>query len=372
MNFKVDPDALALNLIDGEIRGRMATRNNPAKRADYIKLGIINSSSSINEFMRNYPQVFGNPKFIHSDGSNFFEEIMPIVTTSKEPQYNQIKSRMKYGCDLSEDELSQMDGFITDLYGLKDEPEIQNMVSKTETYKRSIERAWKLNENIIMKHIYRVLDYVPEKSGKVDTYVVYPNFNTHRSYQSTDNKTSLFFGKHGEKDLRKILANLSHQRVHQPMLPYKKTMTREEKEEFHAFIKFLTDKDIYHELSGGSYLEITTPKENPEVMGKIYPFWLGYRYRNAKKEGLDPVEEIKKAIERDKTYYDSMPDNSSQKALYAHYEFDKLSPEKIVAFFRERKGIDPYQFAKLDFDNKEAVYKPAYLRTKKTEEQEAR
>ena len=73
-----------------------------------------------------------------------------------------------------------------------------------------------------------------------------------------------------------------------------------EKQEYHAFIKFLADKDVYNQLTGKSYLDIVTQNENPEVMGKVYPFWLGYRYRNADRQGLDIEEEISKAIQRDK------------------------------------------------------------------------
>lgn len=365
MSFKVNPDAITLNLIGGEVRALMATRNNPEKRKEYIDIGVVNPT--INEFMRRHPKVFGSKKFIHADGSNFFEEIMPIVSETTESQVDTIKNRMRIQCDLTDSQLSEMDTFIEDLYSLKNEPVIQKMITATESYKNSIEKAWKSNESSIVRHIHKILGYVPEKNGRVETFVVYPNVNTHRTYQSSDNTTALFFGKSGEKDIKKILAHLAHQRVHQPMLPYKKSMTKADKEKFHAFIKFLTDKEIYHEISNNSSLEIVTPKENPELMGKIYPFWLGYRYRNAKKDGLKPEIEIRRRIKQDKEYFDGLPKDSRKRKLYAYYNFDSLSPEKIAAFFREKKGITPYEFAEIDFDDKSLVYKDEALKSKNSQ-----
>ena len=229
---------------------------------------------------------------------------------------------------------------------------------------------WKQNEAMIMRYIHGVLGYVPEKVGKVSTYVMYPTIDTHRSYQLSESKTFLFFGKKEESDPNKILSYLTHQAVHQPMLPYKNSMTKKEKEEFHAFIKFLTDKDVYNQLTGRSYLDIVTQNENAEVMGRVYPFWLGYRYRNADRQGLNAEEEVAKAIQRDKTYFESLPETSRKRKLYSTYEFDKLDPKKISVLFRERRGITPYEFAKLDFDNRSLVEQDSSKRKKKPNSEE--
>lgn len=361
MSFKVDGNVVAWNLLDGEVRARMATRNHPEKKKQLIESGVIGSSSEITDFILKHPEVFGSKKFIHSDGTNFFGEIVPMAPVYTGEDSEGLKTRMIFGCDLSEKEAARMGGFIKDLQGLKEKPEIKQIVSQTEAYKDSIQRAWELNERQIMSHIYGILGYVPE-SGQVDTYIVFPNFNTHRTYQNSNTRTSLFFGKPNERNINKILAHLTHQAVHQPMLPYKKSMTQAQKEKFHAFIKFLTDKEIYTSLSGKSALEIVTQKEDSELMAKIYPYWLGYRFRNAKKMGLNPAGEIEKVIDQDKKYFESLPKGSKKRALYASYEFEKLSPEKIAEFFRDKKGIDPYKFAQLDFDDKTPVYKASYLK----------
>ncbi len=363
MSFAVNKDAVVCNLISGEYRARIASRKNPEKKELYRNRRVMDTTPAITRFIQNHQGVFSNRKLIHSDGTNFFGEIVPLASLAgTESHKEMLKSRLKYEYDLSDEELPEMDRFIEDLYRLNQEPEIQSIVNETRSYKNSIERIWRLNEASVMRHIKSVLGtYEPETSGKVSTYIMYPNFDTHRSYQLTGNKTFLFFAKSGESNPNKIIASLAHQAVHQPMLPYKSSMTKKEKDEFHAFIKFLTDKDIYNQFSGESYLDIVTQGENAEVMGRVYPFWLGYRYRNVDKEGLDPVEEIEKAINRDKNYFDKLPINSKKRKLYEKYEFEKLDPEKIAKFFKARRAITPYEFAKLDFEDKQNIYQDRYL-----------
>ena len=361
MDFTVSKNAVVCNMLNGEIQGRMRSRKNPALKKEYRERGIIDSTPAITRFILNHPRVFGNDKLIHGDGSNFFEGILPVYSDPSNVSCREtLRNRMKYEYDLTDAELVGMERFFDDFQILADTPEIQKIVSDTEDYKESIEDAWRASEASIMKYIRNVLGYEPEKVGDVRAFIMYPTFDVHRCSQES-NRTSLFFARRNDNDINKILAYFTHQAVHQPLLPYKNSMTKKEKEEYHAFIKFLTDKDVYYQLSGKSYLDIVTQNENPEVMGKVYPFWLGYRYRNADKEGQSSVEQIKMAIQRDKDYYDSLPDNSRKKSLYSTYEFEKLDPEKIAMLFREKRGITPYQFAKTDFSRKELVYKDRYI-----------
>ena len=152
-----------------------------------------------------------------------------------------------------------------------------------------------------------------------------------------------------------MLGHLSHQAVHQPMIPYKMSMSGASKRKLDGFMKFLTDKEIYTWLSGKSGLSISTPQEDSELMAKMYPYWLGYKHRNAEKRGKNPVTEIGEEIQRDKAYFDSLPKGSKTKKTCLSYQFECLSPEKIAAFFRYRKGIMPYEFIEIDFNNRNMV-----------------
>ena len=368
MNFTVNGNSVVCNLLNGEIQGRMKTRNNPAVKQLYRENGIIDSSPAITAFIKRHPRVFGNEKLIQSDGRNFFEGMLTLSPLAQTESYRPaLRSRMKYEYDLTDAEVLGMEKFWDDFGELVESPEIQRIVSDTQDYKKSIENAWKLNETSIKEYIKSVLGYDPENVGKVNTYIMYPTFDIHRSHSIDASKTSFFFARRRDNDINKILAFLTHQAVQQPMLPYKNSMTGKQKDEFNAFITFLTDKDVYSQLTGKSSLDIVTQGEKGDVMGRVYPFWLGYRFRNADKEGLNPIEQIRKTIERDKKYFDALPEKSKKRKLYASYAFEKLDPEKISVLFRERRGITPYQFAETDFSQTDLVYKNRYCQKKKTD-----
>ena len=365
MDFTVNKNAVVCNMLNGEIQGRMKSRNNPALKQAYRERGIIDSTPAITQFILSHPKVFGNEKLIHRDGSNFFEGILPVysnpVSTSRRET---LRSRMRYEYELTDSEVSGMEAFFDDFQTLADTPEIQKIVSDTEDYKNSIEEAWNASSSSIMRYISDVIGYEPEKTGKISTFIMYPTFDVHRCAQDKGG-TNVFFARRKDNDIGKILAYLTHQVVHESMLPYKGSMTKQEKDYYHAFIKFLTDKDVYSQLSGKSYLDNVTKEENAEVMGKVYPFWLGYRYRNADKEGLDPVELISADIKRDRKYFEELPQDSKKRKLYGSYEFEKLDPKRIALLFREKRGITPYQFAKTDFDRRELVYQEKYIEIEK-------
>lgn len=365
MSFAVSGNAVLCNILSQDIKARMISRKNPEKRIKFKEDGIIEVSPKITNFMKKYPGVFKNKKLIHPDGSNICEALVPILSlTDLDEQENRLKSIMTYEYDIEEAELPEVSGFLQDFQSLAQEPDIKEIIDDTVKYKRSIETIWKKNEENIMKHFYGIIGFEPKDIGKVRTFIMYPNVNTHRMYPLTKNNTFLFFGKKGQKDPNVILSYLTHQAVHQPMFPYKPSMTKKQREDFHGFIKFIADKETYNFLTGKSYLDIVTEGENPEIMGKMYPYFLGYKYRNAQKQGLDPVQEIKRDIKRDKDYYNSLSANSKKKKMARYYEFDKISPEKIVSFFNRRRWITPYEFAQIDFDDKKQVYKDTYLKSR--------
>ncbi|MBQ7411027.1 MAG: hypothetical protein IJW20_06575 [Clostridia bacterium] len=367
MNFTVNGDSIVCNMLNGEVQGRLRSAKDPEMKRRYIENGVVESSPVITDFILRNPKTFGNAKLIQRrNGINFLDSVLAhSPLTGTEESRKSLATRMKIEYDLTDSETARMESFLEDFHSLTETPEIKQIVSDTEDYKKSIEGAWRNFEQPLIACVKEILGYEPEKVGNINTYILYPTFDVHRAHQVSGNRTSLFFAKRNDNDINKILAYLTHQAVHQPMLPYKNTMTQSQKEIFNSFVNFLTDKEIYSRLSEKSGLDIVAQNENGEIMGKIYPFWLGYRYRNADKDGLDPVEEIRETIKRDKEYYDSLPEGSKKKKLYSAYEFEKLDPEKIAILFRERRGITPYQFAEIDFEQKDLVIKDRYLKSKK-------
>ena len=366
MNFTVNGDSIVCNMLNGEVQGRLRSAKNPEMKKRYIENGVVDSSPVITDFILRNPKTFGNAKLIQRNGNNFLDSVLahsPLTAT--EDSRRSLATRMKIEYDLTDAETKRMESFLEDFHDLTETPEIKQIVSDTEDYKKSIEDAWKNCEQLLIARVKEILGYEPERVGNVNTYVLYPTFDVHKAHQISGDKTSLFFAKRSDNDINKILSYLTHQAVQQPMLPYKNSMTQSQKEVFNSFVNFLTDKEIYSGLTGKSGLEIVAQNENGEIMGQIYPFWLGYRFRNVDKDGLDPVEEIKEVIKRDKEYFDSLPEGSKKKKLYSTYEFDKIDPEKIAVLFRERRGITPYQFIGIDFTQKGLVMKDRYLTGKK-------
>ena len=359
IKFTVDSNAIVENLLNGEIMARVKSRGDKQKRREYKEYGIINSTKAIRDFIKKYGKKMVEYNFISDSGDNIFGELLPISSKIGSPEYEaSLNDRLTYLYSLPEDRIDDTKGFFLDMEKLSEDSDIQDIARQTEKYKNSIERNWKLHEPDIMTHIFGILGQKPKKIGKVEAFIMYPNFDTHRSYQANQEDTYLFYGKRNGKDSYKTLAHLAHQVVHRPMFPYKASMTQKDKERFHAFIKFLTDKEIYSFLSGKSPLEITTVKENPRIMGMVYPYWLGYKYRKDK----NAKQKIAEEISRDAAYFQGLKRSSKKFELYKYYNFERLSPFRIAEFFKDKKYMTPYEFVEIDFDNKSQVYDDADAR----------
>ena len=91
-----------------------------------------------------------------------------------------------------------------------------------------------------------------------------------------------------------------------------------------------------------------------------------YLNRNDVQKGKDPIQGIMDDIARDKVAFNKLSDNSKKKKDYSLYNFDKLDPEKIANFFRDKRGMTPYDVSKkIDFRNKESIFKSEYIKNKR-------
>ncbi len=358
ISFTIDKMAILSNIIDGEIKARMGSKNDPQKRKEYKELGIINSAPDVSKFMYYHPQIFSNKKFVNSKGSNIFEGILTVSSKNGKESYERDAFRIiEQTYDLSEEEQKDMHKFLNDFWDLSTKKSITPIFYATKRYKDSIEDIWDCHSDTVMNFVEESLGYKPEVKGSVCTYIMYPNYNIHRTTQVSAKQTNLYFGNRKVKDPNRIVANLAHQAIHQPMLPYTTSMTKEEKEIFHGIIKFLADKNVYRKLTGKSWLEMITRKENPEIMAKIYPFIVGYICRNEE----DPSKEISKIFKMDKKYLGSLPLNSKVRKLYEDYNIEQYDPDLIADFFKDKKGITPYKLAEIiQIEDREQFAKDRY------------
>lgn len=370
-NFSVNPDTLVFGYVDREVSARQdclqKAKKNPGTSwkqwyKAMIERDLINTPQSVRELLRNNARVLRDERFF-GPGNNIVQENMLYSALTEPEGLKKIKKYMGVVYELSEEEQENVSAFFSQMYQLKRDPVIAKKVEKANQNRAHISRLWKDNEEHIMSHIARIVGDIPEfaekKTSEVDVLLLDSKSNTQRTIPLNKRRTVMIYGKDSvnerETDVR-TLASLTHQAIHQPILPYKPGMTEEDKKAYHAFIKFLTDKEVYTLYTGRSALALKTVGEDSELMGLIYPYYLGYKYRNARAEGLDPVKLISAEIARDKQFYDSITDMRVKKR-FASYEFEQLDPKKIAHFFVGKRNISPYKFAQINFHNRYDVIK---------------
>ena len=83
---------------------------------------------------------------------------------------------MKIEYDLTDVETARMESFLEDFHSLTETPEIKQIVSDTEDYKKSIEEAWRNFEHPLIECVKDILGYEPEKVGNINAYILYHAF----------------------------------------------------------------------------------------------------------------------------------------------------------------------------------------------------
>ena len=370
-NFSVNPDTLVFGYVDREVSARhdclRRAKENPGTNwkqwyKAMIEKQIINTPQSVRDLLRNNASVVRDERFFGAS-NNIVQESMLYSALSEQEGLRKISKYMGVVYELSEEEQAKINEFFSQMYQLKQDPVIKKQVESANQNRAHISRLWKNNEEHIMAHITKIVGDIPEfaekKTSEVDVLILDSKSNTQRTIPLNKKRTVMIYGKKSvnerETDVR-TLASLTHQAIHQPILPYKPGMTEEDKKACHAFIKFLTDKEVYTLYTGRSALALKTEGEDSQLMGIVYPYYLGYKYRNARAEGKNPVELISAEIARDKQFYDSITDMRIKKR-FSSYEFDSLDPKKIAHFFVGKRNISPYKFAQINFHNRFDVTK---------------
>ena len=364
IKFDVNSEAIKSYLIDRTIRMHMKSKKNPEYKKLYKQSGLMGTAldKRILSFIKKHPEVFNNIKLVNSKGS-VFEDFITISPLFESENYIELlKNRMAIGYDLNDQEINGMKAFFEDFEKLSNAPEIKEVVKETKRYKSLIERDWQATEPQIKRYVEDVIGSRVENEGMVQIFIMPRMFDIHKTCPITGKKTFAFYGNQQGISREKCIAHLAHQAIHQPVFPYTQSMLGEDREEFHAFIKFMSDKEVYHRITGASYLDIDTPKENAKVMANVYPYWLGYLHRNDAQKGKNPAEEIKKDISRDKLAFDKLSSNSKKRKLYSLYNFEKLDSERIAKFFQDKRGMSPYDVSRnINFRDKNNIYKLEYL-----------
>lgn len=359
--FNVNEYAILFGQIDDKITREFVVHRYPEKAADYERLGQRNTpwDKRLTKFIKENPGFFGNRKVINGKG-NVFRDFASHSALSNSPNfYGTLENLMVYGYDVSDEELDDMRSIFPKFKSLMETQEFNSVVGMTINYRNRIESRWRESSAIVKNHFIDILGYdISDEDKRVITFVMPPISENQRNYQIGPNKVYFFWSQPEgiRKDAREYgVTSIAHERL-QHLLPYKTAMSTNQKKKLHAFIKFVANKELYSRMTGKSYLENDSKSENGEIMGMIYPYWLGYLHRKDE----FPEIEIERDIKRDKEVFDRLKPNSRKRKLYESYNFEKLSGKKIAKFFKARKGMLPYEFVDIDF-NIANVYDDKYL-----------
>lgn len=361
MKFVVEPTGVITDLFAKRFEVEGIIKNNPEKKEHLKRQNIIGTplDGEIVKAIRHDRRTFLRyPSILMGD--NIYSAISTLSYKEPEDLRSSVSSKAVHLYDCPEEAIDEIMGLIPTCEGVLQTDAGERIISQTVEYKNSIANLWERCSESLDEYITEVVgeENLQSNGKEVVVSVRAPLYKNQKNYGEEKSKTIFFYSQaipstdeERKKSNAYTVAALCHEKVHETLLPYKIHMTQDEKKKFHAFIKFLTDKEIYHMITGESYLDISTVNENNEVMAKVYPYWLGYLHR----KDSDPIAEIQKDINRDKKAYDELSDDSVKKQKYSSYNFDRLSPQKIAQFFVGKRAMSPYEFAKIDFDNRDAV-----------------
>jgi len=361
--FRTNDHAILFSQIDDKINRMFMIQKNPEHAKKHEESGLINKpwDKVLTKFIKDKDNrsFFGNGKVVNGRGNIFRDFTSHAPLADSDSFYKTLENLMILGYDVSEEELDSMRKLFPKFKSLMETKEFKQIVDMTKNYRNRIERRWRESSENIDEHFADILGYdITDASKKVITYVMPPISENQRNYKISRDKVYFFWSqpettKKNNRDYS--ITAIAHEKLLH-LLPYTSTMSGDKKKILHAFIKFVANKELYHRITGNSYLENDSKDEDGRAMGLIYPYWLGYLHRKDE----FPEQEIAEDIRRDKEVFDRLKPNSRKRKLYEDYHFEKLSPEKIAKFFRYRKGILPYEFVDIDF-NYTNVYHDEYI-----------
>lgn len=361
MKFTVNSTGVMADLFAKRFAVEGMVRNNPERRKALEEMEIIGTPLDT-EIVSTIAQSGGVIKkyMLTGSGKNIYDTISRLSHNKPENFKDAMASKVVYMYDCPEDSVDEICSLVPDCQEVLKTESGKRMIRRTIEYKNRIENLWGRCEHNLDRYTNQVIGEanLAPNGKKILVSVMAPIYNNERN-SSEEKDKSIFYYSQSEARSREeqnhnrayTIASLFHEKIHETVLPYKLYMTKKQKDRFHAFIKFFANKEVYHMITGKSYLDIETPREDQELMAKVYPFWLGYLHR----KDTDPVGQIQADINRDRKAFNRLNKNSKKRKTYEKYDFKNLSAVKIAQFFVGKKGMSPYEFADIDFDNRSLV-----------------
>lgn len=206
------------------------------------------------------------------------------------------------------------------------------ILKDTEEYKIKLKNNWNMYLDITEQYLTEIIGTeITDIKGKV--YIMPSEYNSGEAILNTKN-VKIIYGNTLRGEVPELdVVYFMHELLHNPVLKYDNLKSIIEIEKLHAIIQYIAEEEFYYRITGIPYFKHKNIHEkHEELMIKLYPYWIGYLYKN-KQESLN---NIKKAIERD--------------------EMKMYDPKKIHEFFKMGTIHSIYDLIRIDLSMNSQFY----------------
>ena len=383
VNFKVSQYAVLFSSIASELRARGSVVQDPSSETRLREAGLLNDNwiKRISKFARDHKADFVASKMFSR--VDVLDALIPFADKLGTQEFeSKARSRLEYGLDMSEDEIDAAMRIITpeNMQTLIDTPEFSDILMATNAYRRKVEADWYRSSNENLKRIYELvgvseIEAHGKDKAKVDALTVLimpPTQRIQRVADKTKEEVIYCLSIPGANSPHKSAytnGTILNTLVGDVILS-SSGLTSEQNKKQKAYVGYLSVKNtgVCTERHT-SVFDYLVPQEDPELMGRLYPAFLAYKYITASIE--DAVKGITRELQRDILGFENIQ-NPEIKSRMSVYRLNELSPEAMAGLFRG-KYMGARSFADINLDELgKRVYVVSADKTRNAEEHEER
>ena len=384
VNFKVNQYAVLFSSIASELRARGTVKADPSQEAKLRERGLLDDewSRRINEFAKANKADFVSSKLFSKVG--LLEILEPFAGKIGTSEFeSKARSRMEYEYNMSDEEIEAAMRVLSKekLDSLIDTPEFSRILMETNVYRRKMEADWHRSAK---ENVSRIWDLVgrneiqAQSTGKGKTLTVLvmpPSSRVQRIADKGTNDVTYCLSIPGKStEFKSAYTNgaILNALVNDVMIQASPALTAAQREQQSAYVRFIADKNTgISSIKGTSIFDYPTYQENTDLMARMYPAYLAYKYRTVPHDVA--VQGITAEIQRDKAGLARIQ-NLAEKDRMSAYRLDDLSAESIAGLFRGRyMGASSFSTLNLDEVGRRVYVQPIQdIKRKNPQEREER
>ena len=359
VNFKVNQYAVLFSSIASELRARGTVKADPSQEAKLKERGLLDDewSRRINEFARLNKADFIRSKIFSR--VTLLESLEPFAGKLGTSEFeSKARSRMEYEYNMSDDEIEAAMRVLSkdNLDSLIDTPEFSKILMETNAYRRKVEADWHRSAKENVSRIWDLIgkseiqDQRTDKGKSLTVLVMPPTSRVQRIADKGINDVTYCLSIPGKStEFKSAYTNgaILNALVNNVMIQTSPALTATQREQQSAYVRFIADKNTgTSSITGTSIFDYPTYQENTDLMARMYPAYLAYKYRKVPYDVA--VQGITAEIQRDKAGLARIQ-KLAEKDRMSAYRLDELLVEDIARLFRG-KYMGASSFATLDLD----------------------